>query len=96
MNISDVTDGAGRKHRVIQDGGLSIVVGPHDEVVDALNLPPEIATRLHNALHARGIFGYADASRKSPELLAAMQETLLLDVQKLMEAFYKFDQEATK
>ena len=83
----------GRMYRVLQDGDRQIVLGPPDEVVDSLGLPEPFATRLHNALCARGVINYQDVLARGKQLTGALQETLNLDAQRLTEAFYHYQKE---
>jgi hypothetical protein len=86
------TDELGRKYSALSNGdGGVIILGPPESLVDELHLPEPFATRLHNILFDRGIFNYATASRGNT-LSGAMQEALLVDAQKLLEAFYHFEQ----
>lgn len=78
----------GRKYEAYVDGEHQIIKGPMEGLVDDLDLPEEFATRLHNALHRRGILTYKDAVKKSAQLMAALQEAYKLDAQLLMQAFY--------
>jgi hypothetical protein len=86
-------DEKGRKYRAFSNGeGQVIIKGPPENLVDELKLPEPFATTLHNILYARGIFTYADAVKNQKEMLGAYQEALLMDVQKLMEMYFRFDQ----
>jgi hypothetical protein len=82
----------GRLYKAHQDGEAVIPIGPPDGLVDSLNLPEPFATTLHNVLYQRGIFTFADAARPRA-LQGALQEALNLDVQRLAEAFSKFEKE---
>jgi len=85
------TDELGRKYKAYSDGqGAIIIVGPPDGLLDELHLPEPFATNLHNVLFSRGIFNYQIASRGSA-LAGALQEALLLDAQKLLEAYYHLE-----
>jgi len=85
-------DELGRKYRAFTDGEGSIIIkGPPENLVDVIHLPEPFATTLHNILYARGIFDYQTAAR-GQNLFGALQEALLLDVQKLIEAYYHFEQ----
>lgn len=85
----------GRKYEALVNGKEKIIIGPPEGLVDELKLPEPFATRLHNALHARGILNYNDATRNSKNLVGALQETLLLDAQLLTQKYFEFSQEAT-
>lgn len=82
----------GRLYKAWQDGDAIILVGPPEGLVDSLELPEPFATTLHNVLYRRGIFTFADAA-KPKALMGALQEALTLDVQKIAEAFSKFEKE---
>lgn len=78
----------GRKYEVYADGsGMNVTIGPPEGLVDSLELPKPIATRLHNALHRRGILTAKDAATKHKQLLGALQEALGVDAQRLMQAY---------
>jgi len=87
----------GRKYRVIMSpdipSGAYIVIGPPEGLVDVLGLPEPLATRLHNALYGRGILSAADASKHPKDVTGALMETLMIDVQRIVEEFFKFDKE---
>ena len=87
------TDERGRKYKAYQDGEQLLIVGPPEDLVDELGLPEDFATRLHNILFRRGIFSYNDAARNPNNLLGALQEAYRLDVQKLTEALFTYNQE---
>lgn len=93
MKKKTVTE-QGRKYEVYADEDKSIPIGPPEHVVDALKLPEPFATRLHNILHQRGLFTYADVARQPQSLQGALQEALSIDVQVLTEAYWKYEQEA--
>src|SRR5688572_19079747 len=82
----------GRLYEALTDGGQVVIIGPPEGLVDSLNLPEPFATNLHNVLYRRRIFTYQDAG-KHQNLLGALQEALNLDVQRLAEAFSKFEKE---
>lgn len=92
-------DERGRKYLVRLPEGmgddeaeLGIPVGPPD-IVDALSLPEEFATRLHNELFKRELFNLEAVTRDPRALTAALQAAYRLDVQKLHEAFFNYNQE---
>ena len=72
--------------------GQVIIIGPPD-VVDDLGLPEPTATNLHNALHRRKILNYRDATLHAKDLQGALNEALMLDLQRLHEAYYRYEQE---
>lgn len=84
----------GRKYRALSDGnGNALVIGPPEGLVDEMGLPEPFATNLHNALYARGLYTYRDVVTKPREIVGALQEALLLDVQRLTEGYFKYSQE---
>jgi len=88
------TDDKGRKYDAWKGAeDMIVIIGPHEGLVDSLGLPEPFATRLHNVLHARGLFNYRDVTVKSQVLLGALQEALLIDVQRLNEAYFRYEQE---
>ena len=99
MQIRDYQDERGRSYRVElpddstdREAEYGILVGPPD-IVDVLSLPEAVATRLHNELFRREIWN-ADIARKNPSLLAgALQKALLVDVQKLLQAYVEYERE---
>lgn len=82
-----------RLYETMQSGDHAMIVGPHEGLVDELGLPAEAATRLHNILYRRKLYNYTQASSHPQEVFGAIQEFYALDVQKLVEAFYRFEQE---
>ena len=83
-------DDKGRKYIAWRgEGGMDIIIGPPEGVVDVLGLPEPFATDLHNVLFARGIINQRDASRPNA-LLGALQETLSVNVQRLNEAYFRY------
>lgn len=84
-------DSLGRKYSAFTNGGKDvIIIGPPENLVDELHLPEPIATQLHNVLYARGLFTYKEAAKGS-NLIAALQEALLVDAQILLEAYHKYE-----
>lgn len=85
-------DELGRKYRAFSngDGGI-IIVGPPEGLFEYFHLPEPFATDLHNILYSRGIFDYKTASR-GQVLVGALQEALLIDAQKLLEAYFRNEQ----
>lgn len=80
-----------RNQEAYEEDGMVIPIGPPERVVDVLGLPEPVATELHNALHKRGLLTFADVSRNPKSVQGALQEVLMLDVQKLTEAYYKYE-----
>ena len=81
----------GRKYRALSDGqGQMIIEGPPEGLVDSMELPEPLATRLHNSLYERGLIRYEDVVKRPREMQGALQEALQLDSQKLSEAYFRF------
>lgn len=94
MERIEKTDGKGRKYQYLRDeNGLEILLGPPEGLVDSLDLPEPFATTLHNILFSRGIYNSRSFSRDPKAIVGALQEALMLDVQKLTEAFFRYEQE---
>jgi hypothetical protein len=93
MNTSVTQDEKGRKYQSLHDenSGLSIPVGPPEGLVDSLGWPEPFATNLHNALFRRGLLNYGVASKRSGELIGALQEALEVDAQKVLEAYFMYE-----
>lgn len=93
MRVVDYTDDRGRKYRARLPDGVpdseapkGVPVGPPD-IVDFLEWPEPLATRLHNALFDHELWD-VHVVRKNPKLLFGMlQRVLKVDVAILMEAF---------
>lgn len=86
-------DEKGRKYEAWKgEGGLDIIIGPPESVVDVLGLPEPFATNLHNVLFSRRIINQMDAGRPNA-LLGALQEALSIDVQRLHEAYFRYYQD---
>lgn len=93
MELTEYTDPAtGRRYEAMRDGDEIMKLGPPDDVIDSLDLPEPFATNLHNILHRRHIFTFADATRGNV-LVGALQEALNMDVQRLTEAFKNYEKE---
>lgn len=91
MEIKTIQDERGRKQEAHVDGELTIPIGPPLDLVDAINLPEPFATNLHNALHRRGLLTYAAVANNSKSVTGALQESIMIDVQKLTEAFFRYE-----
>lgn len=91
MDTSTKTDEKGRQYEVVTEGELTIIIGPPEGLVDALGLPEPIATNLHNALFRRKLYNYTAINKSPDSLRGALMETLMLDVQRLSEAFFKYE-----
>lgn len=82
----------GRKYQAIADeNGHSIVLGPPEGLVDDLGLPEPFATNLHNVLYERGLWNYKAIMANPRNLQGALQEALQFDVQRLTEAYFKYE-----
>ncbi len=89
MEKKEIVDEKGRKYLAFSDDQeRNIIIGPPEDLVDSLGLPEPFATALHNALYARKIYNYSDASKSQNNLVGVMQEVLMLDVQILLTAYY--------
>lgn len=95
MDLAEHTDNLGRKYQVRVDGTMEIIIGPPEGLVDRLGVPEPIATRLHNILYRRRIFNSRDIARDPKSLLGALQEALMVDVQRLTEAYFEYEKEAS-
>ena len=98
MNRIEHTDERGRKYLVMLPNGLDdidagTVIGPPD-VVDLLDLPERMATKLHNELFNRKLFSYKDVSKRPGEMQGAIQKMLRLDVATLSTAYHQYEKEA--
>jgi len=86
-------DEKGRKYDAWKgEGDLIVIIGPGEGIVDTLGLPEPFATRVHNCLHARGIITYRDACRPDA-IKGALQEALNVDIQRLNEAYFRYEQD---
>lgn len=92
MQKQTVTEN-GRTYEALVEGESRIVLGPPEGLVDELGLPKEMADRLHNVLHARGLLTYDDVKKRSGELMGVWQEVLMNDVQKLYQTYRDFHQD---
>jgi hypothetical protein len=87
-------DEKGRKYDAWKgDADMVVIIGPPEGIVDVLGLPEPFATNLHNVLHARGLFNYRIVSSKPQMLTGALQETLMIDMQRLNEAYFRYEQD---
>lgn len=93
------TNDNGRKYAYIMPDNVAdsevesgIMVGPVD-VVDVLDYPEEIRTKLHNELFNRGIMNYDDARKKPGQIQAAIQAALRMDVAIIQDAFFNYERE---
>ncbi len=87
----DYEDESGRMWAVMmpEDSDLppsmGIPLGPPDS--SGLHLPEEVAVRLHNQLHARGMFTKQDIKGRHKEVFAAVQAAFKVDVAKVTGLF---------
>ena len=92
MQRQTITEG-GRNYEALVEGDSRIVIGPPEGLADEFGLPREMATRLHNVLHARGLLTYEHVRKRSGELAGVWQEVLRMDVQRLYQIFQSFQQD---
>lgn len=92
MKQVSYTDETGRRWAVlVPDQAVAdeyrsgVPVGPPP--TDHVGLPEDVAVRLHNELHDRGILTERDARRRSEEIAAALRAALRVDVTRIMAAF---------
>lgn len=97
MREIDYTDDRGRKHRVkLPDGAddseapYGITIGPMINV-DELELPEPQATRLHNELHARGIWTFKQVRKNNQAVFAALQAAFHIDVTTICNAYAQLE-----
>lgn len=94
----DYTDESGRTWRVrVPEGcpedrySAGIPIGPPDldsRLADA-GWPLEARVRLHNQLHARGLYSLKEALKAPGNLEAALKAALRTDMQTLQSAYYE-------
>jgi len=96
MQTTEYTDEKGRQYKALQDGEMRVILGPPEGLVDELGLPEPFATRLHNILYKRGLLNYTEAAKNPNNLLGAYQEALRMDVQKLNEGFFKYENQEVR
>ena len=85
MKQIEYTDMLGRKTLVAlpddvpdSDGYMGIVIGPPS--LDALGLPPDVQTRIHNELYYRRLFSVKDVNARSVDVASALMAALKVDV----------------
>lgn len=90
--IVAVDDVLGRKTvRVVPEGAptptwsAGVAVGPPD--LRSLDLPEEVATRLHNELFNRGIIRRGDARTHRSEVHAALMAALRVDAEAIISLY---------
>jgi len=76
----------------VEDVNLGINFGPPD-IMDILELPEPIATRLHNQLFNRGLLNLKELQRRPAEVQAALQSALRLDAARIITAFSEAEKE---
>jgi hypothetical protein len=91
--IRDWTDSDGRMWRSLctpetpaDKPWLGVRVGPLCDLT-SLGLPFEQEIRLHNQLHARGIFTEHDARRKGQDVIGAVMATFKVDAGRVIETY---------
>lgn len=80
-------------HEDDSNASQGIMIGPPD-VVDQLDLPEDVATRLHNQLFQRKLWTLKDINKQPQQLFAALQSALNLDVQKIMSLYAEYEKPA--
>lgn len=92
MDKIEYIDEKGRKYQAYSNGnGSRIIVGPPEGLVDSLHFPEPFATTLHNILYDRGLINLVSVSKSPATLTGALQEALGIDVQRLHEAYFRFE-----
>lgn len=76
-----------------EQSGAFVIIGPPEGLTDSLGLPESMATNLHNALYDRKLFCYKDIVANQRNAVGALQEVLGLDAQRLVQAFFDFENE---
>lgn len=89
MEEAAYTDDIGRNFVVFvkpgTDPAKGVIKGP--QPLDNLGLDQDTMVRLHNELHARGLITHRDAMRRPQEVLAAIQQALKVNVQRVQNAY---------
>lgn len=70
-----------------EDAEMGILVGPPENIVEALGYPEPFATRLHNLLAERKVYTAEDISKNPGILKGVLQAALGVDIQILQAAF---------
>lgn len=73
--------------------GAYVILGPPEGLADSLGLQEPFATTLHNILFDRGLYNYKAIAANQKIAFGVMQEFLGVSAQKLVEAFFKFENE---
>ncbi len=68
------------------DARRGMLLGPQVDL-SSLGLPFEIEVKLHNALHSRRIFTYADARRTPANVQGALMAAFKLDAGRIIESY---------
>lgn len=86
------TDEGGKKFKVLipdeapdTHAKFGLIVGPPD--LSALNIPKDMEIRLNNQLFNRGLFTNKDVLTRRREVVAALQATLALDADKIINLY---------
>jgi hypothetical protein len=100
MKKVEYLDPKGRKYQRLVESDESeemyqygINVGPPEDITEGLGLSDELATRLHNQLYQRGLWTIKDINKNPKLVFAALQATLGINQQKIVNAYLKYDQE---
>lgn len=59
--------------------------------LDALHLPEDVQTRLHNELFVRGIHSLRDANASRQNIVGALMSALRVDVERIMDIYRATD-----
>lgn len=85
-------DNDGRKFRVLIPEGcpddhakFGIILGPPD--LSSLGMTKDIEVRLNNQLYDRRIFTFQDSVVRKRDVLAALQSTFAVDVEKIINLY---------
>lgn len=73
------------------DAIVGVPVGPPS--LDSLELPLEVAVRLHNQLFHRRIFTRQDAEKRTQDIAGALMSALKVDVQRILSVYAEFGTE---
>jgi hypothetical protein len=86
-----------RKYLVLVDEGvppdeyhMCPIIGPPRNIVDCLDWPEELKTRLHNILYDRKLWNIEAIRRQKNALFGALQAALRVDQHTLMTEFEKY------
>lgn len=92
MRETTYIDERGRKWAVLipdgaqeRDAYLGMTIGP--PAMDALGLPEEMTTRLHNALFDRRIFTEEQARRHPMDIVSAIRSAIVVDAKSVIALY---------